>query len=155
MDNPEFMPPGLGSNIGNEAAAKKKMSLFTKKKEDNSNVSEVLEQTISLSRRIKLIEERFTDIGRRIELTASNLLNERQRATKEFRTFDSELIEIKRDINEINIKLDLIITELKGCASKDELNALKKYVDMWEPISFIRREEAERIIDERLEETKR
>lgn len=155
MDNPEFMPPGLGSNIGNETAAKKKMSLFTKKKEDNFNVSEVLEQTITLSRRIKLLEERMTDIGRRIELTDSNLLNERQRATKEFRAFDSELIEIKRDINEINIKLDLIITELKGCASKDELNALKKYVDMWEPISFIRREEAERIIDERLEEIKR
>ena len=61
-----------------------------------------------------------------------------------------EITELKRSIEEIKEKIELIIREIPNLAAKDELDVLKKYIQMWEPLNFVTRDE----LDKRLKEDK-
>ena len=133
------------------AAKPEKRGLFSKKKEEPSlGTSDLLEQINGLGRRLRLLESRYTDLNRKAQVTESNMINERKRFITEIKTTNSDIIELKKDIEGVKNKMDLVINELKNFASKDEFNVIKKYVDFWEPVNFVTRNEIEKIIEEKL-----
>jgi hypothetical protein len=140
-----------------EGASKpEKRGLFSKKKEEiGPSSSDLLEQLNSLGRRLRLIEGRYTDLNRKAQVTETNMLNERKRFITEIKTINSDIIELKKDMEGIKNKMDLVINELKNFAAKDELATLKKYIEFWEPVNFVTRNEVEKIIDEKLENKKK
>lgn len=140
-----------------ETAAKRKAfeigGLFGKKKEAaGPTVSDVLMQVNELARRLRVLESRYTELNRKALVTEKNMLNERRRRTSEIKTIDLDILELKRDFNELKTKMDMIISELKNFAAKEDIEAIRKYVQLWEPINFVTREEVENIINEILEE---
>ena len=60
---------------------------------------------------------------------------------------NDDMTEIRGTLGKIEDKVLLIIKELKLCAKKDEVQLLKKYVNLWEPINFVTRKEVEHIIE--------
>ena len=133
-------------------------SLF-KKKEPPKEAPEqqapnVIQSVNALDARLKILEGRYNDLNRKIQLMDKNTLNERTRFTKEMKIINSDILDLKRQINEIMSNMDMIISELKTCARKDELDALNKYIDLWEPLKFATKEEVEKIIEEKLGEKK-
>ena len=132
---------------------KKGFALFGKKKEEaGPSVSEVLEQINGVARRLRILESRHTDLNRKAQVTEKNMLNERKRFTRELRANDSDILESKKMLNELKSKVDTIIADLKNFAAKDDIEALRKYIDMWEPVNFITRDEVEKIVKEAVEE---
>jgi hypothetical protein len=51
-------------------------------------------------------------------------------------------------------KILMILKELQSGAKKEDIKVLQKYVDMWEPLNFVTRNEINEIIDEKLSERK-
>ncbi len=134
-----------------EAKPAKKGGLFSKKVEPTGpNISDFLEQINSLGRRLRLLESRHTDLNRKMQVTESNMLNERKRFITEIKTVNSDIVEIKKDMEGVKNKMDLVINDLRNFAAKDELETLKKYIDFWEPVNFVTRNEVEKIIEEKL-----
>jgi uncharacterized coiled-coil protein SlyX len=132
-------------------AKPEKKGLFARKKEEaGPSVSDLLEQINTLGRRLRLLESRYTDLNRRVQVNETNMLNERKRFITEIKTINSDIIELKKDIEGIKNKMDLIINELRNFASKDEFATLKKYIEFWEPVNFVTRNEVEKLIDEKL-----
>ncbi|MBW2977663.1 hypothetical protein KY331_02350 [Candidatus Woesearchaeota archaeon] len=140
---------GFLGGAGKAPAKKKKgISLFGGKKAAPAgpSIPDVLEQLNDVGTRISLLEDRSTNLSRRTQVTDSNILNLRKRIDDEIKTINSDLVEIRRSVTEMTNKIDLIIKELKTRAGKEDVEVIRKYVDMWEPLNFVTREEVEKLI---------
>ena len=141
--------------LGEEKKPQKKGFVLFKKKEDPSSDADapkMPDQINSLDRRLRILENRYTELNRKTQLIDKNRLNERKIITQEIRSINSDVLELKKEINGIKTKMDLIINELRSCSRKEEVDALRKYIELWEPINFITRNEVDKIIQEKFDE---
>ena len=107
---------------------------------------------ISLGRRVRILEEKHISTRNKIELIEQNMLNRHKNISTEVKTIDSDIMEIKRDVSEIKDRLLMLIKEFQMTAKQEEVAVLKKYIDMWEPIRFVTRNEVRDIIKEVIED---
>ncbi|MBR9692137.1 hypothetical protein GOV06_05120 [Candidatus Woesearchaeota archaeon] len=141
---------------GQEAHKKKGFELgglFGKKKEEaGPDVAVIIGQVNEVARRLRILESRYTELNRKIEVTEKNMLNERKRVASELKTNDSDVLDIKKELNDLKVRTDMVVDSLKGFAVKEDIEVIRKYVDLWEPVNFATREEVEKIVEEKLEE---
>ncbi|MBD3249354.1 hypothetical protein GF336_04885 [Candidatus Woesearchaeota archaeon] len=130
-----------------------KGGLFGKKKHPEAvPPAESMSQELSnLSSRLRMLESRYTDLDRKFELIESNLLGVKKRINKEIKVFDSDTAELRKEIDSLRDKIEIIISSLERTASKEDIDTIKKYLELWNPVKFATREEVEEIVDEKLE----
>jgi len=102
-------------------------------------------QMNELIRRMRILEERYTNLQTRSQLTEQNMLSRNRSFSTEIKAIISDIHEIKREIEEIKNRILMIIKELQTSARKDDL---ERYVNMWEPIKFVTQDEVEEIVKE-------
>ena len=147
MEEQPMPPPG-------QTAPPSKKGLFVIKssKPKDAPMQAVTPQDIAaISGRLKVIEERLFDIRRKSQITDQNMLANNKKIAKDMKNVDNELKDFAMDIDDLRTVVQQIITEMKKFASKNELDILKKYVDLWEPLNFVSRKEVERIVEEAVE----
>ncbi|MBI4152997.1 hypothetical protein HY497_00605 [Candidatus Woesearchaeota archaeon] len=105
-----------------------------------------------LNTRIRVLEEKASNLNRKIELLESNVVKGNKKRNETLRAFDNDLLEMKRDLTSVKQKIDLIVRELKLTAGKDELNIVKRYLDLWNLARFVTRDEIEQIVEEKVSE---
>ncbi len=108
----------------------------------------------SLSRRIRILEERNSNTQNRLGILEQNMLSRHKQLNTEIKTILSEMNELKKDISEIKDRMLTLIKELQMSAKKEELNILKKYIELWEPIKFVTHNEIREVIEENLKKNK-
>ena len=124
-----------------------KKGFFNKEKSAISPVSEELEGTIN---RLRVLEERYSNIQAELKVTEGNMITRGKKITTDIKTLTSDITELRKEINEIKDKILMVIKELQNCAKKEDVKVLQKYIEMWEPLNFVTHKEMEDIIDERL-----
>lgn len=122
------------------------------KKGPDPEISALRHEMNSISRRTRELEERSQNMRKRIQMTDQNLMNQNKRFAQDIKVVTSELNELKHIMNDLDNKMLLLIKELRMCARKEDLNVLEKYINIWEPINFMTRREAEKIIAETVED---
>lgn len=105
----------------------------------------------SLSRRLRLMEEGFTNLRRFLQVTEDNIIARNKHYSAELKTINSEITEVRKELQELRDKLSLVIKELQTVARKDEVKVLEKYINLWNPIKFVSQNEIEGIINEVLD----
>ena len=105
---------------------------------------------IQLSRRIKVIEEGISNLRKKMLINEQNDINRHKKTVAEEKTTVAEINELKKEIEEMNRIIKEVISELRGSAKKEDVDVLKKYIDMWNPINFVTEETVEKIVDEKL-----
>lgn len=106
---------------------------------DNTDVN-------ALRSRLRLLEEKTTNLNRKIELLESNLVSSNKKRGETLRAIDQDLLAVKQEMADFRHKIGLIIAELKLTAGKDEMNTIKSYLDMWNPTRFATRDEVEQMV---------
>ena len=112
---------------------------------DNLNIKEDIG---SLNRRVKMLEERYTNLRGKFQVTEQNMLTKNKNFFTDIKTINLELTEVKKEINEIKDKMLSLLKELESFAGKEQLDILKKYIDLWNPVKFVSRNEVEDIVRE-------
>ena len=69
------------------------------------------------------------------------ILTKEKQTNIEIKTNSAEIKELKLVTEEIKDNINLIISDLKGSARKEDTEILKKYIQMWEPMHFLTRKE--------------
>lgn len=115
------------------------------------NVQGLTDQINTVSRRLKVLEERYTNIDRRIQMGEQNMLNSHRSLKKEFKATSDEIVELKKELNKIKETMKLIISELKKCAKIDDVKVIEKYINLWDPLKFVTRNQVEKIVNEILD----
>ena len=101
-----------------------------------------------IMRRLRLIEERYSGIRKKSQLVEQNMLKDSRDIYQEIKALNDRISELKGEISELNERFAKFSEEIKGSVSRAEFNVLSKYMDFWEPINFLTREQAEKIIEE-------
>ena len=99
-----------------------------------------------LNRRIKVIEERNTNMRSKFQLLEQNVVQKHKMFYTEIKTLSSEIIEVKKELNEIKDKMLLLLKEMDNLAKKDSVEILKKYIDFWNPVNFVTKNDVEDIV---------
>lgn len=105
-------------------------------------------QVTALATRVKLAEERYQNLSKRNQITEESLLSFEKDLKAELRVITKQTVELRKRIAEMNAKIDAIMGELDNVVQKPEFGAAERYLELWQPMQFITREEAKRLIAE-------
>jgi len=100
----------------------------------------------SLTRRIRINEERSVNLRKKIQTIEHNMLMNHKKLLSEVKFINEEISEIKRSFEELKVNIRGFGRELQEAAKKEDIQVLERYINMWEPINFVTRKEVERII---------
>ena len=101
------------------------------------------DELINVSRRLRTIEERYTNIDRKVELNEKNMIEWHKGTITELKTILSDFTELKKEINELKETVRAVVRNMQGFAKKDDVAVMKKYLELWEPIHFVTQEQVE------------
>ena len=108
----------------------------------------------TLSRRLRLMEQGVTNLRRFFQVTEENIIAKNKHFSAEIKTLSSDIIEIRKEMQDLKDKLIMVIRELQTFSRKEEVKVLEKYINLWNPIRFVSQNEVEQIINEILEKKK-
>ncbi|MBU0637063.1 MAG: hypothetical protein KKF89_00345 [Nanoarchaeota archaeon] len=96
--------------------------------------------------RLRVLEERYSNIRKKNQMMDQNVLEFERDIRQEIRLLNQDLLDIKRSIGEINDNLIQMSSELSKSVKQSDFKVIEKYVDMWEPMSFVTRDELSKIL---------
>ena len=119
-----------------------------KKEEPLQNIGKMQEQVMTVARRLRVMDEQQTNLRRKLQMVEQNMLSNNKRLGQEIKNVNSEIVDVKRIVSEIENKILLIIKEIRESARKEDIDVLQKDVNMWEPVNFVTRDEVEKMFEE-------
>lgn len=124
-----------------------------KKNTQDASVSASLSQAVAeAERRLRTIEERFSNLERRSQVTEENMLTSDRKIKSEIRLTSSDVSDVKAQIAELTEKIKEVIRELQGFARAEDVDVIRKYLNLIEPLGFVTQNEVERIVRQKVEE---
>lgn|SRR3989338_2859434 len=146
---PPPAPPKRGGLFGGGL----KLELGGKKPEAGTPAAEFQsmgQEVNNVSRRLRLLEDRTQNLRQKVQLTDQNMLDNQRKLLTEIKTNADDIAEMKHQIQEVENKIVMLIKELRMCANKEDVDIMSKYLEFWQPQTFVTREQVEKIIQEML-----
>jgi hypothetical protein len=103
-----------------------------------------------LATRLRVSEERYADLRRKLQLIEQNMLAHQKKSLMDAKHGQTDLLELKKTVRVMEDRIILAIKELQLTARKEDVDVLKRYVEMWDPLRFVSNDQVERIVDEKL-----
>ncbi len=103
----------------------------------------------AISARLRMMEERNSEMRKKMTMIEQNVLSNHKRAVSEIKLLQEEVLDLKRTIQAVEDKLITIVKELRLTPRKEDLDVLRKYVELWDPVRFVTRETVEKIVEEK------
>jgi hypothetical protein len=126
----------------------------TAKPKDNTQeiVTSIAAQMNDLTRRIRVLEERNSNFKNKIQMIEQSQLRDSKQVHTEIKTNNTDVSEIRKEIDEIKSRMLVVIKELKLLAKKEDVEVLRRYLEMWQPVKFVTQNEIESIVSRILDE---
>lgn len=121
-------------------------------KPEGPSVAFLSDEIINISTRLRVLEERSSNVKKKQRLVEQNMISNRKKYSDEIEILKEEIDEMKRTMREVENKIILIIKEIRMTAKKEDVDSLKKYVELWEPVKFVTQNQVESIVREFMEE---
>jgi hypothetical protein len=107
-----------------------------------------------LNTRIRILEGKYNLTRERMLVINQNMLDHYKKVSSNVKSLDEDITEIKDSVNLLKDTLKSIVKELQLLARKEELKVLEKYINMWNPLNVVTKEEVEELIEKRLKNAK-
>ena len=114
------------------------------------DISGMTDQINSMAARVRIGEERYSEIRKKLLLIEQNMLSNNKKALAEIKSLQTDFMEMKHTIQAVEDKIIMVIKELRLTARKEDVDVMKRYLELWDPVKFITHDQVERIIDEKL-----
>ena len=109
---------------------------------------EVSNKVDEIVRRLRLLEERYSGLRKKGQFMEQNMLKDTKDLLSEITLLNENIRDMKTDMSDLKDKMVKISEEINSSVKKSEFNVLAKYVEFWQPLSFLTRDEAEKMIKE-------
>ncbi len=107
-----------------------------------------------LNTRTRTLEGKYNILGERLLVVNQNMIEEYKKMINELRTQESDVLELKKEIENLKDILKQILKEIDSFAKKENIKVLEKYINLWSPLKFVTEKEVEDIINRKLEQKK-
>jgi uncharacterized protein (DUF342 family) len=109
---------------------------------------EVQEQLNTLAARLRLSEERYVELRKKLVVIEQNMLANHKRVMSEVKGYQDDINDIKRVIHEIEDRVIALIKEIQLTAKREDIEVIRKYVELWNPLRFATVDQVEKICKE-------
>jgi hypothetical protein len=109
-----------------------------------------VEQLNNLAARLRLSEERYVELRKKLVVIEQNMLANHKRVMGEVKAFSDETNDVKRVIHEIEDRVVSLIKEIQLTAKREDIEVIRKYVELWNPMKFATVGQVEKICREML-----
>ena len=103
-----------------------------------------------LNARMRTLESKYSNLGERLLIVNQNMIEEYKKIHQQIRLIDSDMKDIKHDLFQIKEALKNLVHEMQNFAKKDSIKVLEKYINMWNPLSFVTEEDVKRMLKDEL-----
>jgi len=100
----------------------------------------------SLNRRLRVLEERHSQIQRKTGVIEDNMLNNNKKISDDVKNISLEIKDLKRGIGEIKDSIKMLVKELQSRAKKEDVDVIQKYLDLWNPTNFVTNRELDKAV---------
>ena len=111
--------------------------------------------TRSNERRLKMLEERLTNLRSKLQVTEQNMIQKNKLIFEDIRATSLELTDIKKDIQELKEKVLWLVKEMQDFAKREQVEMLKKYLDFWNPFKFVTKNDVEATVRDVIDKMRR
>jgi predicted nucleic acid-binding Zn-ribbon protein len=129
---------GSGNEKGNEFATK---------------VDTHSKTLVTIIQRQKDIESLLENIHEKIELIDHNAVSDFKKIFKKNKTLSDEITDLKSEFKKMQEYQEKLSKQLKLFSTIDEVKKLEKYVDLWDPMQFVSRDEFDKELKKNKKET--
>jgi predicted RNase H-like nuclease (RuvC/YqgF family) len=163
MPDQPAAPPGMPAPAGGPGAPgpapappPKKGGLFAPKPKKGGadlgkSVSDLAGELNNISRRLMVIEERYTNLRKKTQVTDQNMLASNKKTMTEIQATHGEIDDLKNQLKEMVDNMKIIVRELKECAKRQEVEVLQKYINIWQPMNFVTRDTVIKMVKDQTE----
>ena len=106
-----------------------------------SDIQNVASLISDLDRRLRVLEERYSNLRKKIQLTDENLVDGERTFSREIKSFNDSLIDLRKSTIDFNDKITVFESELSRTAKKSDVKIIEKYLALWNPTMFVTRKE--------------
>jgi seryl-tRNA synthetase len=110
-------------------------------KQFSQKVDSQAKTILKLIERQKNLEENLDLLNEKYQMLDHNSVENFKKYFNKIKEIREEIKNIKLDIENIKENQKKIVKQLKITATKDDVSKLEKYIDFWEPLNFVTREE--------------
>ena len=136
----------MSNNIFGGGDDKKKTEEFQSKVDTHSKaILTVVEKQKDIESKIDLLTDK-------VDLIDHNAIKNFKKVFSDIKSLRSDMTELKHEIEGMKEFNSKVTKQLKLMTTKDEVQKLEKYIDLWNPMDFVTRDElresSDKIIDE-------
>jgi len=102
--------------------------------------------------RLRILEEQYSNLRNRAQLTDHNLLEFEKDINKEVKALDEDVLDLKKMMQDILEKLSIVSSELANSVKEYDFRVIDKYVDLWNPGQFVTKDKLRQEIEDVLRE---
>ncbi len=113
---------------------------------------DLAEQMMSSIRRLRILEERVQLLHRKTQVLEQNMLSSQRRVEIDIKKLQDSISEMRADVVDVKSTIKLVVSELSQGAKRQDVETLKKYITLWEPLNFVTRNEVRKLVGEALDE---
>ncbi|MBU1269173.1 MAG: hypothetical protein KJ583_01655, partial [Nanoarchaeota archaeon] len=107
----------------------------------DSPFESLTKRVTSLGSRLRVLEERYTNLRKKNDMSDENFLNFEREIRVEMKDLNKDFLDIKRSVGEINDNLLMMSSELDKSVKQSDFKVVERYVDLWQPMNFVTRDE--------------
>jgi len=130
--------PPIGERVADAEVQDKQQDANNSKNAEYTQIANIISD---LDRRLRILEERYGNLRKKIQLTDQNMIDAERSFGKELRGFNQEILELKRSVVDFDEKVVIFSGEMDITAQKTDLKILEKYLALWDPGTFVTRKE--------------
>ena len=98
--------------------------------------------------RLKILEQRYANLSRREQLSEQNMMSFEKDLRGDLKALQERLLETRRHVSDVKEKLETMHGQVAKTADKHELRILEAYLNMIQPMQFVTRAEAKKLIED-------
>jgi len=99
---------------------------------------------------VKGLESKVNNLTRETDVLKNDSIRKTNDLRKDLKAVNDDLLELRREVEKVQEKMDLVIRELQKTAGREEVLVLKKYLELWNPLNFVSQKDLDRAIDAKL-----
>jgi len=108
--------------------------------------NQVLSEIIN---RLRSLESKYNLIGERLLVVNQNMISQFKKNSTESKAVNDDIKELRNELFKIKEVIKDISKELQFFATKENIKALEKYINLWDPMKFITEEDLNKMLGER------
>jgi len=74
------------------------------------------------------------------------MINKNKEISEDIKKINSEVRQLKKDFDDVKESIKLLVGELHSMAKKEDVDVIKKYLDLWNPMNFVTSKELDKAV---------